>query len=165
MKTLLLIRHAKSDWKHLELSDFDRPLNQRGLHDAPLMAKRLQQRGIRPDCIISSPAIRALTTAQLFADGLKIGRDIIKTNPQLYMAQLPTAIETIHDLNNDWQTALLVGHNPYMTELANFLSNCYVENIPTCGIFCIQLTVDSWSDVTERAGKLMFFDYPKQLPL
>ena len=158
MKTLILIRHAKSSWKHPELSDFDRPLNKRGKRDAPMMAARLKERSVQPDHLMSSPAKRARRTAEHFADAFGIAHDALDIRPHLYMEGMSSAISTIQGLSDNWHTVLLVGHNPDITGLANFLSNTYVDNIPTCGVFCMKMNAVSWKEVREHSGKLLFFD-------
>ncbi|MBN2012574.1 histidine phosphatase family protein [candidate division KSB1 bacterium] len=163
MKTLILIRHAKSSWKHPDLSDFDRPLNHRGKSDAPMMAARLNDRSIQPEIILSSPANRALTTAQHFANTLGIPDDAIQTVPTLYMQGISAMLSVIQNLADDCHTAALFAHNPDITGMANFLSNTYVDNIPTCGIFCMEMKITTWREVAEHSGTVLFFDYPKRI--
>ncbi len=165
MKTLILLRHAKSSWKHPELPDNERPLNSRGKRDAPVMVNRLIERRIKPDLIISSPATRALQTANIFAKRLNIYRKEILVLPTLYLDGTTAIINTIRKQPDALDTLMLVGHNPDMTELANFLCNTHIDNIPTCGIFAMSLDIMCWHYVDERKGRLLFFDYPKKLNL
>ncbi len=165
MKTLYLIRHAKSSWNNPEMDDFERPLNKRGKKDAPNMARRLKEKRVTPDFIISSPAIRALDTCKEFAKILDYDKDKIKTDKRLYHAnedQILTVIRELKDREHDEEeVVLLFGHNPGLTEFANVLLNEYIENIPTCGIVKTRLKIDRWKDASFGCGELDFFDFPK----
>lgn len=160
MKTLYLVRHAKSSWDNLGLSDFDRPLNERGRKDAPSMAKRLKEKEITIDYIISSPAIRALTTCQEFCRILGLSENYYKTETNLYHASADTLLENINYMNDLHQSVMLFGHNPGITEFANLIFNTSIENIPTTGIVAGVLHVPSWEDIKPGCGKLKFFEYP-----
>ena len=162
MKRLYLIRHAKSSWKDPDLTDMERPLNKRGKHDAPFMGERLSRYNVQPDLLISSPAKRALSTAKLIAKEIGYPSKDIAANESAYLAGVPSLLNTIHGIDDSHSRVMLFGHNPGLTELAVYLSNHHVDNIPTCGIFCIDFDVDSWKDVSERTGSFAFFDYPKK---
>jgi phosphohistidine phosphatase len=162
MKQLYLVRHAKSSWKNPELADMERPLNKRGKRDAPFMGKRLSRHNVQPDLIISSPAKRALSTAKSIAQEIGYPRKRIVANESVYMASVQTLLKTIQDIDESHSRAILLGHNPGLTELAVRLSQHQVDNIPTCGIFCIDFNVDSWKEVSEGTGTFAFFDYPKK---
>ena len=163
MKTVFFIRHAKSSWADLSLDDFDRPLNNRGKRDAPFMAKRLYDLGVRPDAIISSPAKRAFTTAKHFGKANGIDeKDILKVEA-IYEAWTSTVFEIIQKLPEDWQTILVFGHNPAFTTIANsFAGDTYIDNVPTCGIVQIEATIDKWKQFNEQTGIVKAFHYPKQ---
>ena len=162
MKSLLLIRHAKSTWDNPLLKDFDRPLNERGHRDAPMMAKRLKKKEIKIDAFVSSPAKRALTTAIYFADAYGVKeKDIIK-NPELYHASVETFLKVIHSLDDQYDTIALFSHNPGITELVNRLTHVRIDDMPTCAIFGVKAAIDNWS-AFEKGGKdFWFFDYPKK---
>lgn len=163
MKTLYLIRHAKSSWKDPELRDFERPLNKRGKRDAPDMGQRLKDSKIKADIIISSPAKRAFKTAKIIAKEIKYPVKKIVKKDSVYLADVPTLVKVIHKISDKQHQAMLFGHNPGLTMLANFLVNGQqLENIPTCGIFCVEFEIDSWKEVEQGIGKLLFFDYPKK---
>jgi phosphohistidine phosphatase len=162
MKTVYLVRHAKSDWSTPGLSDFNRPLNKRGKQNAPLMGKKLREKGILPDIVISSPAVRAITTARAIAQEIGYSPDAILTEKAIYEASSSTLATIIQQQDNARHSLMLVGHNPGFTELASRLSAFPADNIPTCGIVGIQWENDSWSEVVQRKGKLLFFYYPKQ---
>lgn len=160
MKTLILNRHAKSDWGNASLSDFDRPLNKRGNNDLPIMVQRFLDRNINPDLIISSPAKRAITTAKAFAEALK--KDI-KEEMEIYNSSENYFRNNLHNFDDRHSIVLVFGHNPDFTSLATFYSGERFTNIPTCGIACIDFEIDSWKDVNKENGKLRFFDYPKNI--
>jgi len=165
MKTLYLIRHAKSSWDAPELDDFERPLNKRGTKDAPNMAKRLKEKRVTPDCMISSPATRALDTCKEFARILDFNKDKIKTDKRLYHAnedQILTVLRELKDREGDEEeVVMLFGHNPGLTEFTNVLLNETIDNIPTCGIVKGNLKIDRWKDASFGCGKLASFDFPK----
>ena len=162
MKTLYLARHAKSSWKYPELDDFERPLNNRGRRDAPAMGQILRKLKISPDLIISSPATRAATTARIIAEKIKYPLDQIVYNEQIYLAGEASLLDVIKDIDNSVNKAMIFGHNPELTALANFIADSPVSNIPTCAVFCTELNIKSWSEAKEKSGKFRFFEYPKK---
>ena len=161
MKKLYLIRHAKSSWDDLSLTDFERPLNKRGLKDAPKMGKILKKALLDPDCIVTSPARRAQETAEIIADkiGFPIKKIILEKN--IYDAAAHALFEITTDLEDACDTAVLIGHNPGMTTLANFLSDAKIDNMPTCGVFVLEFDVKSWRKVNKHSGTFISFDCPK----
>jgi phosphohistidine phosphatase len=165
MKTLYVIRHAKSSWADPIASDFERKLNDRGKRDAPQMGKRLKEKDIHPDLVLTSPAKRALSTANRIAEVLKYSKDKIKTVTTLYHADEDTILSVIQDVKNKHETVMLFGHNPGLTDFVNAISSVEIniDNIPTCGVVALSLPVDSWEDVSWKSAKLLFFDYPKAL--
>lgn len=162
MKRLYLIRHAKSSWKKKDLADFDRPLNKRGKHDAPLMGTRLKKINLNPDVLISSPARRALSTAKFISDKINYPAKKIIEQIQLYLAEVPELLDIVRNLDGTINDAVMVGHNPGMTDFTNFLTDEDIENIPTCGVVCIELLIEEWKYVDQSLGTLLFFDYPKK---
>ncbi len=161
-KVLYLIRHAKSSWADPSLDDFDRPLNQRGLRDAPFMARLLAGQGIKADALISSPALRTMTTAHYFAKALQYSPEQIIPENRLYEAASWEVLEIIRQLKNEWNTVLLFGHNPSMTSVANQHSENYIANVPTCGICRLEADVSNWDDWNQHRARLTDFYYPKQ---
>lgn len=162
-KTLYLVRHAKSSWKHAELDDSERPLNKRGKRDAPMMGKILRERGEIPELLISSPAKRALSTAKLFAEELGYHKKNIIVNKDLYFADINNYLELIEETDDSLNKIMLFSHNPGITYFANYLSGSNIENIPTTGIVRIDLPVKSWKDIINTKGELMFFISPKMI--
>lgn len=158
-KKVYLIRHAKSSWKDAAIDDFDRPLNKRGRQNAPFMAELLKERNIMPDIIISSPALRAKTTAQAIAETL--GYTNILFLDDVYEATKETLQKILRGLDDSYKVVFLVGHNPSLGELAQHLTGLE-ENIPTCGIVEIEFTCKKWADINPQNAKLSMFDYPKR---
>jgi len=161
-KRLLICRHAKSSWLDTTLSDFERPLNKRGERDAPMMGRRLAERGIRPDLIMTSPAARALATAAHYAAHLGHPLDRVQRNPIQYTATVSVLITLLQAMDSSVNTVLLVGHNPESTALANALGGLTIDNIPTGGIVALEFALRTWSELKAGTGALLFFDYPKK---
>ncbi|MDQ6959971.1 MAG: histidine phosphatase family protein [Mariprofundaceae bacterium] len=163
MKKLCLVRHAKSSWKHLDLDDFDRPLNRRGMQDAPSMGKCLARRGVRPDALVSSPAKRAMQTAVALADGMGIPSNEIREDRRIYAASTSTLIAIIQGWDDTWERVMMVGHNPGIAEAAAVLTGEWVGHVPTCTVMELGLDVASWRDVAPGCGKLRLKVVPKVL--
>ena len=161
MKTLLVVRHAKSNWDNSSLDDFHRPLNERGEKDAPKMGKRLKERNLKPDLVLTSPAVRAFSTAQAFAKILDIPSTHIRTSPKLYHAGEQTLLDILKHCPDSASCIMVVGHNPGLTGFVNDLLGEDIDNIPTTGIVMAQLNLLSWKDAEWKCGKLLFFDFPK----
>jgi phosphohistidine phosphatase len=161
MKTLLLIRHAKSSWDDHSIQDFDRPLNDRGKRDAPLMAEKLHSSGIPIDVIVASPAKRADKTAQAFAKKYGIGKDHLCHRIELYLAQVEQFYQVISAIDDRFNHAAIFSHNSGITEFANHLHVAVIDEIPTCGIFAITTQAESWMEFRNAPNKFWFFDYPK----
>ena len=162
MKTLYLMRHAKSSWKDPSLDDFERPLNKRGLRDAPFMGKLLRDMDVRLNMIVSSPANRAIATARIVAKKLKYRSDDIGTSHSLYEGGLDGVLSVVHETDDVIKRLMLVGHNPTFTEAANYLADANIENIPTGGVVAIKFKIASWQEAGETKGRLKFFEYPKK---
>jgi phosphohistidine phosphatase len=162
MKTLFLIRHAKSSQAEPGMKDFDRPLNDRGKKDAPLMGKILHQKKIKPDLLISSPAKRALSTAQKIAKEIDYPKAKIKKEAKIYEASVKTLLHIVNEIEDKNKNVFLFGHNPGFTDFLNYLTGDVIENIPTCGIAEIKFDADSWSEISRDTGKLVYFDSPKK---
>lgn len=162
MLQLTLIRHAKSSWNDELLRDFDRPLNQRGLDDAPLMGRILKERGIQFDLMVSSPARRAATTAELLAGELGYPVENISFNKSLYGADTNTLLEVVQTLPGNNTRIALVSHNPGLTEFCNYLCNAGIGNMPTCSAACVRLAIDDWSAVFRGTGTIELYEYPRK---
>ncbi|MBF8257817.1 MAG: phosphoglycerate mutase family domain protein [Actinobacteria bacterium] len=163
MKTVVLVRHAKSSWKDTSLKDFDRPLNKRGERDAPLMGKKLKERRVMPDLILSSPAKRAKKTATCIAEEIGYPKNKILYNDKMYHSGGRVLLEIVRNQDDEHGTIMLFGHNPDLGDLAEMLLDSDpVYAIPTTGVYCIRFDVDSWKDIREGNGEVVFFDYPKR---
>lgn len=163
-KLLVLIRHAKSDWSSGATIDYERPLNERGHRDAPMMGMRLLQKSILPDLIIASTAIRAATTARLIAKEIGYAAQDILWQEDLYHCMPPVFENVIEaaDINDSINTVFIVAHNPGITDYANEkTAGLHLANMPTCSMVGINLDIDSWQQLREVSGTLNFFDYPK----
>ncbi|MBL7742646.1 MAG: histidine phosphatase family protein [Chitinophagaceae bacterium] len=164
MKQLILVRHAKSDWSTLSLSDFDRPLNERGKRDAPVMAQRLLDKKIKIDAFVSSPARRARKTASVFAKEYKRDKGDIIFIEDLYAAPPEIFYEVIDKFDDHFDSVAIFSHNPGITDFANSLSDTRINNIPTCGIFAVKACIEKWKDFKEADKEFWFVDYPKAGP-
>jgi phosphohistidine phosphatase len=163
VKTLYIVRHAKSSWDNPDLDDFERPLNDRGKRDAPRMGKRLKERETHPDLILSSPARRAYSTAKRIAKILEYNKEAIKTEKKLYHASEDGILSILHTLPDNVDIVMLFGHNPGLTDFVNaFMSEgTKIGNLPTCGMVAFQVKTEHWSDISWGQGKMLFYDYPK----
>lgn len=161
MRILTIIRHAKSSWEQEGLHDFERPLNERGRRDAPAMAARLKQSAQIPELLVSSPALRAITTARVFADGLGISTDAIQLQAKIYEASASTLLQVIRDLDDQYSHAAIFGHNPGLSDLARKLAHCDFDELPTCGMVQISLPANYWRDVSASSGELLYSSWPK----
>ncbi|MEO8512420.1 MAG: histidine phosphatase family protein [Ignavibacteria bacterium] len=162
MRSLYLIRHAKSSWDNPLLKDKLRPLNSRGKQDAPLIGNILSKLGAKPDIIITSPAKRAKSTAKRIAHETGYKESDIILNDFLYMAGIEDFVKVIKDISDKNKEVMLFSHNYGITDFANYISNSDIENIPTCGAVKIVFEFDTWKKIEKEKGKLAFFEYPKK---
>jgi len=161
MKSILIIRHAKSSWDSIDVSDFDRPLNDRGKEDAPKMAKRLLERHVSIDAYISSSAKRARKTAALFIKEFDGDKDQIILVPELYLAGPEAFYDAIAKAPASAKTIAVFSHNPGITEFANDLTDVRIDDMPTCAIFAVKADIKNWSEFKDAEKQYWFFDYPK----
>jgi phosphohistidine phosphatase len=164
MKTLTLVRHAKSSWKDTSLSDRDRPLNKRGKRDAPEMGRRIAEAGIRPSLIVSSPAVRAWTTAKIIADAIGYPREFLQRDNGLYLATVNGILDVIVAQDVGFNSLMLVGHNPGFTDFANYLVPGLTNNMPTAAVVSVEIDSDDWSLYDKPATELVLYDFPKNRP-
>lgn len=158
------MRHAKSSWDDDSLSDFDRPLNKRGKCDAPNMGEHLKRvRLANPNIMIISPALRARDTGVLLADVLGYDSERIIWEERIYGGDVADLLTIIRHIDHDCLEAMLIGHNPELTKLAEVLSGERVDNMPTCSVFCMDFDVLNWQMIEYGLGKKVFFDVPKQI--
>lgn len=162
MKKLYVIRHAKSSWSDTGLKDLDRPLNKRGMRDAPFMAKLLFGKGIEVDALVTSPAKRAYDTAQIFLKQWKAPSAQLITEPRVYEATPTRLLEIVREFPNEWETVLLFGHNPTLTSFINLFASEYLANLPTCGIAELDSTAEKWDSMGNHNTRLIDLYYPRQ---
>jgi phosphohistidine phosphatase len=161
MKTLYLMRHAKSSWSFDDLSDKERPLNGRGRDDAPAMGQALANRDIQLDLLVASPAVRALSTAALVAKELQYPPERIEVIDRIYEAEVMDLLDVVRQLPDGADSVLLVGHNNTITDFANLLSPNPVPDMPTAAIVCLKFACDRWVDVNQTNAELYFYDHPR----
>lgn len=161
MKTLYLLRHAKSSWDDASLSDRDRPLDARGERDAAKMGKRWSHLHVKPDLIVSSPAARALATAKLVAAGLGCKSRTFAVDERLYAATVDDLINVIEALDDPLERVMLVGHNPGFAELAHHFDSG-IEHMPTCALAVFMFQATSWAGIGQARPSRTIFDSPKQ---
>ena len=162
MKILTIVRHAKSSWKDSSLADDKRPLNRRGERDAPEMGRRIQEHGIRPSLIVSSPANRAWTTAKVVAEAINYPREFLQKEDRLYLASLDDILDVVVAQDNGFNNLMVVGHNPGLTDFANFLVPGLTNNLPTAGVVSVQIDQDDWSLYERPETELLVHDWPKK---
>ncbi len=160
MKTLYLARHAKSSWKHPELSDIERPLNKRGKRDAPIIGNLLKEKGVNPDILISSPAVRARKTAVAIAGIIDYPKSKILIDVNIYESSSSELKNIIQGFDDKYNSVMMFGHNPGFTMLNNYLTESFIDNIPTCGVVGIRFN-SSWKKIEGASGNAFFFIYPK----
>jgi phosphohistidine phosphatase len=160
MKTLILVRHAKSSRDDPSLPDRERPLDDRGLRDAPRMGKRLARRDVKPGLIVSSPALRAQTTARLIADEIGQGRGSIAVDGRLYAGSARDLLGVVRALDEKLDSVMLCGHNPEISELARQLSGEAID-MATCAVAEFRFDTDAWTDVGTVAPAKVVVDEPK----
>ena len=158
MKRLIIMRHAKSSWD-LPVSDHQRPLNERGLKNAPEMGRRILKSQVIPEIIYSSDAVRAFTTAQLVRDYINPNIPI-QVEPKIYDSTLQTLLKIIESFDEKYATVLMVGHNPTISLLANYLAGNPVGYFATGAMACLEFSCP-WNEISGSTGRLIFFDFPK----
>ena len=158
MKKLLLIRHAKATHES-GFKDFERPLQESGLHDAAVMASHLKEKGHVPKILIASPALRTISTANVFSQHLGIPH--AQTNEAIYEASVFSLVKIINDTPAEYDFIALVGHNPGISELLYYLTG-QMQDVPTCAMMLIEFDKNDWASITSDEGKLTYYDYPKK---
>jgi len=160
-KELFLVRHAKSSWDDPTISDHDRTLNERGYRNAPEMGRRLSDRRVSPDALISSTALRARTTAEIMADSLGWLEERVVRDRGLYHASANELQEYIGGLDDSHFSVMLFGHNPGMTSVVSHLFGLALDNLPTCGVVHLQFSAESWAEASRSMPSEATIDFPK----
>jgi len=165
MKTLYIVRHAKSskDWENI--SDKDRPLNEKGYHDAHLVGEKLHKKKIKPDLLVSSPAIRALTTALIFAKYLNYPVEKLLLKKNLYETSVDEHLNVIAQTDNRFNSLMIFGHNPTFSQIFSYLVHKPSEELPTCGVAGISFNISSWKEVISAKGEILLCISPASFSL
>lgn len=161
MKTLCLVRHAKSSWLDPKVEDKDRPIDPRGEADAKLLAQFLLNHHIKPDILLVSPALRTQMTAQVLIQDMQIPPAHLQTIDEIYEAGVESLLHIIQQVPNSVNSILLVGHNPGLTWLANYLADDHQISLPTCGAYGVSFDTNDWQEITLIEGKTIFVEIPK----
>lgn len=162
MKTIYFLRHSKTEEKLPGQSDFERTLKDRGKSDARLMSKKLAHTIKNPiEKVITSPSKRTLETLDYFAQQLDIGNDVIIQEPKLYNAAKEHLLEAIWGMDNDFNTIMLIGHNPGISDIVDYLSKHAVDPMPTTGLACMEFNVELWNAIVGNSGRMLYQDHPK----
>ncbi len=162
MKTLLIMRHAKSSWKNAELSDLERPLNKRGKYDAPMMGELIKDKELRPQVVYASTAKRAQMTAEEVANACKFKGDITYLE-NLYLAEVETVLDVLRSTPDEIERVLVIGHNPGLEGLLQMLSR-RVESLPTAAIAYLALPISHWADLNSQVeGDLVEMWKPREM--
>ena len=163
MKSLIIVRHCKSSWADLSLSDFDRPLNKRGNIDGELMSNYLREKEKKIDKLILSTSKRTRLTSKYFTE--KIHFDSISYIDELYHASYSDIINIISKVENNFNSIMVIGHNPGLTELINQYTMINIYNLPTTGVVKVEFKENKWKRITENKGKIIYKKFPKELKL
>lgn len=159
MRTLYIVRHAKSSWADAGTDDAARPLNERGRHDAPMMAKRFADLHEPLGLLLASPALRARSTADAFASALGLP---VQENTRLYLATADELLAVVQGLPDEVRSAMIVGHNPGLSVLVDDLTGDGMGDMPTCAMARIDLDAGHWNKVARNTGRLVWWDMPKE---
>lgn len=162
MKTIILTRHAKSSWNSDSSTDFERPLNKRGIDDAPIMAKRLVNHGPLPQLLVASTAVRSIQTAELLMRELAMNASLLTTTDTIYEAPARALIDQIKQLPDEADVAMIIGHNPGMSSACSYLSKDADVQMSTLAMVCMELEVGEWGDVYPDCATMRWYDYPKK---
>jgi len=159
MKTLYIVRHAKSSWKYANIKDQDRPLKERGIKDAYLMANKMRNKINKPDVFISSSAMRALQTSIIFCNTFSFPLANLKISKSLYSFSDGYLIKTVKALDDDYNSAIIFSHDHGISTFVNKYGNQKIDHVPTCGIIGIELDIKHWKNLSK--GKTILVDFPK----
>jgi len=164
MLRLTLVRHAKTEAAYAGQEDWDRALEPRGQRDAPEMGRRLKDRGLKPDKVLTSPAVRALATMAIMTRELGVPASKVTQDERLYLASPKELLKVIRELGGAAAHLMIVGHNPGLTEFADAVSSeRSVDNMPTCAVYTLEFDIKNWSSLELSTGVNADFDYPKNL--
>jgi len=164
MKKLYLVRHAKSSWEEPGVSDIERPLLDKGIYKTQKIIHYLNERAIKIDLMISSPAVRAFQTAILIAHGIGYPEDKIRVERKIYDGYYDRILDLIYETPDEINSLMLFGHNPTITHLANLFLHPGIELLPTTGTVCISFDTEKWQSIPSVEPVSEFIIFPKMLP-
>jgi phosphohistidine phosphatase len=163
LKILYIVRHAKSGWDNPDLSDFERPLTARGRRNANSMSALISEQNDPPTLIVSSSALRAVTTARIFSENLGLPLESMVITNALYEATTRDTLDVVHAIDDAVDSAMVVGHNPTQTAFVNFLSDKLIDEMPTCAVAKLRFAdAKRWNDITQKSGTLVLFEFPQK---
>ena len=162
MKTLVLIRHAKSSWKSPDLKDLERPLKKKGVKDASRMGTILKEIPVTPDCILSSPAARALATANLISKEYGLDKKDVQVRPDLYLEPASRLLQQIQELGDEYEVVFLVSHNPGLMDIASALIGNGIDKFPAGAALGVSFNCSSWREAGAENAQKLFFETPKK---
>jgi phosphohistidine phosphatase len=160
MKKVIILRHSKSSWASAAETDFDRPLNDRGKRDAPMMGKRLLDTKVKPDIILLSTSRRTRQTAELLLPAADLNDVKLVEVENLYLASVGSITKILMSLSDQFHTAMVIAHNPGITDFVCEMSNARLDNMPTSGFAIIEFEAETWNKLNR--GDLSYIDYPKK---
>ncbi|MFZ4398943.1 MAG: SixA phosphatase family protein [Bacteroidales bacterium] len=163
MKTLYIIRHAKSSWEFTNLSDEERPLIEKGIKRSKKIGKYLKEQNVKADIIISSHANRALNTAQIIAKKINYPEEKILIDKKIYGTGIDNLFNTIYGIPNEYKCAIIFGHNPTFTNIANYFLDEKIDNLPTSGLVCVVFETDKWNEIATANNLENYIIRPKEL--
>ena len=162
MKELIIVRHCKSSWSDLSLSDYDRPLNIRGERDGDIMSKELSKKIKYVDLLISSSSKRTKLTSNFFIDQININKKEYRDD--FYHSSSEIIISILEKINKKFKSVMIIGHNPGLTDLVNSLTNINLFNLPTTGIVVVNVNIKNWSEISKKKNNdIGWIKFPKQL--
>lgn len=161
MKELIVVRHAKSSWEHAGLADHERPLLEKGKKRTRKIINYLQEQGVKPDFILTSSALRARETANYIAIGLGLDKGLMKVDPALYHADAEQLLAQFDDLSDTFNSVMLVGHNPALTNFVNFFLVPPIDWLPTSGVVALQFDTEHWDEIRTAPRSVRFVIFPK----
>jgi phosphohistidine phosphatase len=161
MKVIYLIRHANSEENNSHIKDIDRPLSQKGKEDAQLMALKLKELNVKPDLIVCSIAKRTISTKKIICKHIGILNTNIIMDSSIYEAPLDYLTFLVNRIPSRFNEVFLIGHNPAITLLSNFLTNDLIDYIPTCGVVKIEMDIEFWNEIVQGIGTKKYFIYPE----
>ena len=161
MKVVYLIRHAKSEGNNPSIIDFNRVLSPKGLEDAQLMAIKLKELHVQPELIVCSSAQRTISTKQIIGKQINNLHTNIILDPSIYEASLNYLTFLVNALPSKSNHVIIIGHNPGITLLSNYLTDDLIDNIPACGVVKIELNIENWNEIIQGIGTIRYFIYPE----